>query len=57
MDLGRTIGVLLADEQVRGERYRTNERIKTLLLSVEKGPKGPSIYLSRSHPKLVAKLF
>jgi len=57
LDLGRTIGVLPADEQVRGERYRTNERIKTLLLSVEKGPKGPSIYLSRSHPKLVAKLF
>ena len=57
LDLGRTIGVLPADEQVRGERYRANERIKTLLLSVEKGPKGPSIYLSRSHPKLVAKLF
>jgi len=56
-DLGRTIGVLPADEQVRGERYRPSERIKVLLLSVEKGPKGPSIYLSRSHPALVAKLF
>ena len=57
LDLGRTIGVLPADEQVRGERYRPNERIKVLLFSVEKGPKGPSIYLSRSHPALVAKLF
>lgn len=57
MDLGRTIGVLPPDEQVRGERYRIGERIKVLLLRAEKMPRGPSIYLSRSHPKLVAKLF
>ena len=57
MDLGRAIGVLHPDEQVRGERYRVGERIKALLLRVEKMPRGPSIYLSRSHPKLVAKLF
>ncbi|KKT29137.1 hypothetical protein A3G55_04605 [Candidatus Giovannonibacteria bacterium RIFCSPLOWO2_12_FULL_44_25] len=57
LDLGRAIGVLPPDEQVRGERYRVGERIKTLLLSVEKTPRGPGVYLSRSHPKLVAKLF
>jgi len=57
MDLGRGIGVLPPDEQVRGERYRSGERIKVLVLRVEKTAKGPGIYLSRSHPKLVAKLF
>src|SRR3989344_1428512 len=57
LDLGRTIGILPPDEQIRGERYRVGERIKTLLLSVEKTPRGPGVYLSRSHPKLVAKLF
>lgn len=57
LDLGRAIGILPADEQVRGERYRIGERIKTLLLSIEKTPKGPVVYLSRSHPRLVAKLF
>ena len=57
LDLGRAVGILPVDEQVRGERYRVGERIKALLLSVEKTPKGPVIYLSRSHPKLVAKLF
>ena len=57
MDLGRTIGVLPPDEQVRGERYRIGERIKVLLLKAEKMPRGPGVYLSRSHPKLVAKLF
>jgi len=49
--------VLPADEQVRGERYRAGERIKTLLLAVEKNPRGPGIFLSRSHPRLVSRLF
>lgn len=57
LDLGRSIGILPPEEQVRGERYRQNERIKTLVLNVEKTPKGPSIRLSRSHPMLVKKLF
>lgn len=57
LDLGRAVGILPIDEQVRGERYRIGERIKTLLVSVEKSPKGPTIYLSRSHPRLVSKLF
>jgi N utilization substance protein A len=57
LDLGRGIGVLPPDEQVRGERYRIGERIKVLLLRVDKGTRGPGVYLSRSHPKLVAKLF
>lgn len=57
LDLGRSIGILPPEEQVRGERYRQNERIKALVLSVEKTPKGPSIRLSRSHPILVKKLF
>ncbi len=57
MDLGRGTGVLLPDEQVHGERYRIGERIKVLLLSVDKNPRGPNVYLSRSHPQLVAKLF
>ena len=57
LDLGRAIGVLPADEQVRGERYRAGERIKTLLLAVEKNPRGPGIFLSRSHPRLVSRLF
>ena len=57
LDLVRAIGLLPPDEQVRGERYRIGERIKTLLLTVDKSQRGPNIYLSRSHPKFVAKLF
>ncbi len=57
LDIGRGVGVLPFDEQVRGERYRIGERIKVLVLRVDKGTRGPGIYLSRSHPRLVSKLF
>ncbi|MBI5742850.1 MAG: transcription termination/antitermination protein NusA [Candidatus Niyogibacteria bacterium] len=57
LDLGRATGVLPPEEQVRGERYRIGERIKALMLSVGTSMKGPNLYLSRTHPRLVAKLF
>jgi transcription termination/antitermination protein NusA len=57
VDLGRGIGIIPMEEQVRGERYRIGERIKTLLFLVEQNPRGPGLFLSRSHPKLVVKLF
>ncbi|MEK7595949.1 MAG: transcription termination factor NusA [Patescibacteria group bacterium] len=57
LDLGRATGLLPAEEQVRGERYRLGERIKALLFLVDQSAKGPSFYLSRTHPRLIAKLF
>jgi N utilization substance protein A len=44
-------------ERVPGERYQHGERIKTLVVSVRKGMRGPQVTLSRSHPNLVKKLF
>lgn len=57
IDLGRATAILPRDEQVRGERYRIGERVKALLFLVEQTPKGINLYLSRSHPKFIAKLF
>lgn len=57
LDLGRATAVLPREEQIRGERYRIGERIKAYLMLVEKNPKGPGLYLSRSHPRFVMKLF
>jgi N utilization substance protein A len=57
VDLGKTIGVLFPEEQARFERYRVGDRLKFYLLMVEKTLKGPGIILSRSHPKLISKLF
>lgn len=57
VDFGRTTGIITRDEQIKGERYRIGERIKAFLYLVEKAPRGINIYLSRSHPRFVHKLF
>ncbi len=57
VDIGKSVGIMFGDETIPRERYRQGERFKFLVLAVEQGIRGLSILLSRSHPKLVAKLF
>lgn len=57
MDVGKTLGLLLKEEQVPGEFYRPGQRLKVYLLKVEETPKGPAIFLSRAYPKIISKLF
>lgn len=57
VDLGKTVGVVFQDETIPGERYHIGERLKFYVVAVEPNPRGPSVFLSRSHPKLVSKLF
>jgi N utilization substance protein A len=57
IDLGKAEGILPVREQVRRERFSIGERLKILVLKVEKGTRGPKILLSRSHPLLVQRLF
>lgn len=57
IDLGRIEALLPLGERVPGESYRHGVRIKTLVVSVRRGPRGLQITLSRSHPGLVKKLF
>jgi transcription termination/antitermination protein NusA len=57
IDLGKIEALLPVGERVPGEEYKHGERIKTLVVSVRKGMRGPQITLSRSHPNLVRKLF
>jgi N utilization substance protein A len=57
VDVGGTEAVLPAHEQVPTERYVHGERLRAYVLEVTRGPKGPSIVLSRTHPNLVRKLF
>ena len=57
VDLGKLEAVLPVSERVPGERYLHGERIKSLVISVRKGMRGPQVTLSRSHPNLVRKLF
>jgi transcription termination/antitermination protein NusA len=55
--LGDIEGVLPHAEQVPGERYVHGDRLRCLVISVHKGPRGAQVTLSRSHPNLVRKLF
>lgn len=57
VDFGTIEGILPTAEQVPGEQYRHGERIRCYVVSVRRGPKGPQISLSRTHPNLVRKLF
>ncbi|PJE58407.1 MAG: transcription termination/antitermination protein NusA [Candidatus Portnoybacteria bacterium CG10_big_fil_rev_8_21_14_0_10_36_7] len=57
VDLGRTIGVMYPEEQVRGEFYRIGQRLRVYVLAVQKDVRGPAIILSRAYPKMVSKLF
>ncbi|MBD3207970.1 MAG: transcription termination/antitermination protein NusA [Candidatus Nealsonbacteria bacterium] len=57
LNIGKTIGILPKEEQVPGEFYKPGQRLKVYVMKVEETPKGPKIYLSRSYPKLVSRLF
>lgn len=57
VDVGDLEAVLPVHEQVPGETYRHGERLRCFVVDVTRGPKGPSITLSRTHPGLVKKLF
>jgi transcription termination/antitermination protein NusA len=49
--------VLPPKEQVPGEPYRFNDRIKVYLLDVQKPELGAKVIVSRSHPSLIRRLF
>ncbi len=57
IDIGNTEGMLSPYEQVEGETYELNDRLKVFIMDVKKTAKGPQVFLSRSHPGLVKRLF
>ncbi len=57
IDIGKAAGVLFPEEQIQGEYYRIGQRLRVLILQVQKDARGPSIILSRAHAKMISKLF
>jgi transcription termination/antitermination protein NusA len=57
VNLGKIDTVLTENEQVKGERFRSTERIKLYVVEVKDTTKGPRITVSRTHPELVKRLF
>ncbi|MDD4775444.1 MAG: transcription termination factor NusA [Syntrophomonas sp.] len=57
VNLGRTEGIMLPADQIYSERYETGQRIKGYIYEVKNTSKGPSVYISRTHPFFLKRLF
>jgi N utilization substance protein A len=57
VDLGRGEAMLRRDELLPRETFRNGDRVRALILDVREEPRGPQIFLSRTHPDFMAKLF
>ena len=58
MDLGRLEGVMPVKEQIPTEHYKVNDKIRAVIVDVERGTKGaPQVVVSRAHVDFVRKLF
>ncbi len=57
VDLGKVTGLLLGEQQIEREHYRPGARMKFYVTSVNMGPRGPEILLSRSSSRLVEEIF
>jgi len=57
VSLGKIEAILPVNEQMPNEQYKPHDRIKVFLTKVEKTTKGPQIFVSRTHPGLLKRLF
>lgn len=57
VDLGRTEAIIMRDQQIPRETFRAGDRVKAYVMDVRREPRGSQIFLSRSHPHFMAKLF
>ncbi|WP_461204423.1 transcription termination factor NusA [Clostridium sp. DL1XJH146] len=57
IDLSKIEAILGTNEQVKGENYNYNDKLKLYIVEVKNTTKGPQIVVSRSHPGLVKRLF
>lgn len=57
VDLGKAEGVVRRDEMIPRETFRTGDRIRAYIYDVRRETRGPQIFLSRSHPQFMVRLF
>jgi transcription termination/antitermination protein NusA len=57
IDLGKAEAIIRRDQQLPRENYRNGDRVRAYILDVRREARGPQIFLSRSHPQFMAKLF
>jgi N utilization substance protein A len=57
VDLGKSEAVVRRDELIPREMFRPGDRIRCYLYDVRREQRGPQVFLSRTHPQFMAKLF
>ncbi len=57
VELGRAEALLRRDELIPRESFRNGDRVRAYIYDVRDEPRGPQIFLSRTHPAFLAKLF
>lgn len=57
VDFGRAEGVVRRDEMIPRESFRTGDRIRAYIYDVRREARGPQIFLSRTHPQFMVRLF
>jgi transcription termination/antitermination protein NusA len=57
VDFGRAEGVVRRDEMIPRESFRNGDRIRAYIYDVRREARGPQIFLSRTHPQFMARLF
>src|SRR6187455_781279 len=57
VDLGRAEGIIRRDELIPRENYKYGDRVRAYVYDVRREQRGPQIFLSRTHPQFMAKLF
>src|SRR4029078_3171570 len=57
VELGRAEALLRRDELIPRESFRNGDRVRAYIYDVRAAPRAPQLFLSRSHPVFLAKLF
>lgn len=57
INLGKVEAAMSTRNQIEGEVYKTHDRIKIYVSNVEDATKGPQVFVSRTHPNLIKRLF
>ncbi len=57
VDIGKTEAILVPIEQIYTDRFQIGDRVRAYVAEVRKMGKGPQVYLSRTHPGLLRRLF
>ncbi|MDR2794480.1 MAG: transcription termination factor NusA [Holosporaceae bacterium] len=57
LDIGRTEAIIKKDQLIPKENFRVGDRVRAYIANVSQETSGPQIFLSRTHPQFLAKLF